>query len=180
MTTTNRNKLTPWLGIMLVATLWAGVAVAADTQATQPLSMPDGPVMLEIHGAITNTNADGAALFDRAMLKALPRVHIDTHTSVTDGVHGFDGFLIRDLLERVGATGDTVVATALNNYVIEFDSDEFYKYDIIAAYKMDGRRLVASRKGPLWIVYPRDEHEELQDIRYDYRWVWQLIRLDVK
>src|SRR5699024_3218399 len=100
-------------------------------------------------------------------------------TSVTDGVHGFDGFLTRDVLERVGATGDTVMATALNDYVIEFDIDEFHKYDVIAAYKMDGRRLVPSRKGPLWIVYPRDDFEALQNIRYDYRWVWQLYRLDV-
>ena len=35
-------------------------------------------------------------------------------------------------------------------------------------------------KGPFWIVYPRDQHEVLQDIRYDYRWVWQLDSLQVK
>lgn len=167
-------------GLALVALLCSAAAIAADAQTTRPLPKPTGKVILEVHGAISNTNADGVAQFDRAMLQALPTVHIDTHTSVTDGVHGFDGFLIRDLLQRVGATGDTVLATALNKYVIEFDIDEFHKYDVIAAYKMDGRQLVPTRKGPLWIVYPRDAHEELQDIRYDYRWVWQLIRLEVK
>ncbi|MCI2394477.1 hypothetical protein [Aliiroseovarius sediminis] len=45
---------------------------------------------------------------------------------------------------------------------------------------MDDKALERSDKGPLWIVYPRDAHKELQDIRYDYRWVWQLSELAVK
>jgi hypothetical protein len=45
---------------------------------------------------------------------------------------------------------------------------------------MDGQTLSRDDKGPLWIVYPRDDHEALQDIRYDYRWVWQLYQLDVQ
>src|SRR3546814_10669243 len=113
------------------------------------------------------------------MLRAWPRVRIETSTSVTDGVHAFDGFLVRDLLEQVGASGSSVVATALNHYVIDFPITEFDDYDVILAYAMDGKRLRTRDKGPLWIVYPRDDHPELQDIRYDYRWVWQVFRLDV-
>lgn len=123
---------------------------------------------------------DGAALFDMAMLRALPSAALETSTAVTDGVRRFDGFLMRDLLELVGATGSTVTASALNEYVIEFAADEFERFDVLVAYEMDGEALLPSDKGPLWIVYPRDQHAELQDIRYDYRWVWQLMRLDVK
>jgi len=169
--------------LTLIGLSWAGSAVAADRShisADSPLAKPQGKVVLEVHGAITNTNADGAALFDRAMLKALPPIHIDTHTSVTDGVQGFDGFLIRDLLKRVGATGSTVIAKALNDYIIEFPIEEFSEYDVVAAYKMNGKPLLPSDKGPLWIVYPRDDDPRLQDIRYDYRWVWQLYRIDIK
>jgi len=32
----------------------------------------------------------------------------------------------------------------------------------------------------LWIIYPRSQHAELRDIRYDYRWVWQLVELRVE
>ena len=78
------------------------------------------------------------------------------------------------------ASGDRVRATALNDYAIEFDADEFQRYDVLAAWSMDGEVLQPTDKGPLWIVYPRDAHPELQDIRYDYRWVWQLVRLDVQ
>lgn len=27
---------------------------------------------------------------------------------------------------------------------------------------------------------PRDDHAELQDLRYDYRWVWQLDHLEIR
>lgn len=183
MNSSTSNVRLTYLIFTVAALLWVGPTVGAgnkNIRVDAPLPKPRGKVIFEVHGAITHTNVDDAALFDRAMLDALPHIHIDTHTSVTDGVHGFDGFLIRDLLKRVGATGSTVIASALNDYIIEFPIEEFSKYDVIAAHKMDGKRLLPSDKGPFWIVYPRDDDPELQDIRYDYRWVWQLYRLDIK
>ncbi|TEA79381.1 hypothetical protein ERE07_08100 [Allopusillimonas ginsengisoli] len=143
------------------------------------LPVAKGKIVLEVYGAIRSTNADEVAQYDWAMLQAFPRVQIETHTSVTDGVHTFDGFLVRDLLEQVGASGAVVVATALNYYEIEIPIEDFNDYDVILAYAMDGKRLRSREKGPLWVVYPRDDHPELQDIRYDYRWVWQVFRLNV-
>lgn len=105
---------------------------------------------------------------------------METTTVVTDGVKRFDGFLMRDLLAYVGADGGTVTAIALNDYVIDIPMEDFSRFDVLVATSMDGTRLLPSDKGPLWIVYPRDDHQELQDIRYDYRWVWQLIELDVR
>lgn len=150
---------------------------AANESASLP--PPSGKTVLTVHGAITNTNIEDEAHFDQAMLEALPLTQLKTHTSVTDGIHVFDGFLVRDLLALLGTKGNTVKATALNHYQIDFSIEDFNEYDIILAYSMDGERLLPKDKGPLWIVYPRDEHPELQDIRYDYRWVWQVIRLDI-
>jgi hypothetical protein len=144
------------------------------------LPAPEGPPVLEVRGAISNTNLDSVAHFDMEMLKELPAARLETSTAVTDGVRRFDGFLMRDLLRLVGAQGSTVTASALNDYVIDIAIDEFDRFDVIVAYEMDGEPLLSSDKGPLWIVYPRDQHAELQDIRYDYRWVWQLLRLDIK
>ncbi len=178
----SRSATLDWRGLflaMLLAVASCGPAAAGEHQSNK-LPVPQGAVVLEVHGDITNTNVDGAAKFDMAMLRALPAAHLDTSTSVTDGVHRFDGFLMRDLLDRIGARGSTITASALNDYAVDIDMEEFYHFDVIAAYEMDGRTLLPSDKGPLWIVYPRDQHDELQDIRYDYRWVWQMNRIDVR
>jgi hypothetical protein len=164
-----------FLGILLFC-----IPAMAQEPSSANLPPPAGRVVLDVHGAIANTNVGDAALFDMGMLKALPSSRLETTTAVTDGVRRFDGFLMRDLLERVGAQGSTVTATALNDYAIDIDIEEFARFDVLVAYEMDGKPLLPNDKGPLWIVYPRDRHAEVQDIRYDYRWVWQLRRLDIK
>lgn len=166
--------------VILGCVLWLGLGSVLAQAPPLPAPAPGGDVLLEVHGAIGRAQADGVARLDRALLESLPRAQLDTHTSVTDGVHHFEGVLVRDILDHVQAHGQRVVATALNDYAIAFDADEFRRYDVLAAWAMDGQVLTPSDKGPLWIVYPRDAHKELQDIRYDYRWVWQLVRLDVQ
>ncbi|HTM78086.1 MAG TPA: oxidoreductase [Devosia sp.] len=169
-----------YVSSVIVAALFVATPTLAEVFPAFTLPLPQGETVLEVHGAIVSVNRDGAAVFDMAMLKALPMVQLETSTAVTDGVRRFEGFLMRDLLALVGASGATVTATALNDYVMEFAGAEFEEFDVVVAYAMDGEMLLASDKGPLWIVYPRDQHRELQDIRYDYRWVWQLNRLDIE
>ena len=160
----------------LVVLLFASMSVFAE----QLLPAPTGEVVLQVHGKAKRSVGYDHARLDRDTLSSLPRTELVTHTSVTDGPQRFSGYLMRDVLEYVGATGKKVVASALNSYAIVFSSEEFERYDVLLADTQNGERLLLSDKGPFWIVYPRDQYAELQDIRYDYRWVWQLIRLDVE
>ena len=45
---------------------------------------------------------------------------------------------------------------------------------------MNGDRLRVRDKGPLWIVYPRDDYAELRSKDVDYKMVWQLRELIVE
>ncbi|HMB10471.1 molybdopterin-dependent oxidoreductase [Saliniramus sp.] len=163
-----RAGLAP-LAIVMAVMLSLVVVGTPDVRAESPV--------LQITGAV----ADQAPIaLTRADLEALPQHVIETHTVVTDGLRRFEGPLMRDLLDHVGAVGDTVVARALNDYEITIPVADFEDYDVVAALTMDGERLSPRDRGPIWIVYPRDDHAELQDIRYDYRWVWQLASLVVK
>ena len=116
----------------------------------------------------------------RSALKDLPQHELATSTSVTDGTPVFEGFLMRDLLSEYQSSGETVVAVALNDYQINIPVSDFERFDVIGALYKDGQTLSPRDKGPIWIVYPRDDHGELQDIRYDTRWVWQLVALHVE
>ncbi|WP_229738078.1 molybdopterin-dependent oxidoreductase [Sinisalibacter lacisalsi] len=135
-----------------------------------------GEVLLTVTGRV----AEAPVELTRADLEALPQRSLITATTVTDGRPEFEGFLMRDLLEHLGAEGDSVVALALNDYRAEIPVSDFEDYDVLGALTMDGAQLSPRDKGPVWIVYPRDDHRELQDIRYDMRWVWQLVSLHVK
>jgi hypothetical protein len=45
---------------------------------------------------------------------------------------------------------------------------------------MNGEYLEIRDKGPIWIVYPRDQFSELRNSMVDKKWVWQLSELEVK
>lgn len=153
-----------------------------DIETTSTLDLPTEPVVLVATGNIQNTNVGSAAHFDMNMIRDLPTQTIHTHTLVTDGVKRFDGVWMRDLLNLLNPDEKTtiVAASALNDYMVHIPLTDFYDYDVLLATHMDGVQLQPSDKGPLWIVYPRDSLRKLQDIRYDYRWVWQLNHLDLR
>lgn len=133
-------------------------------------------VLLTLTGAVTG----GQVELTQADLDEMEWHEIATSTTVTDGQPVFRGVLMRDILDRAQASGDTVTARALNDYVIDIPMDDFHEFDVIAALYMDGIALTPRDKGPVWIVYPRDDHSVLADIRYDMRWVWQLSALHVQ
>lgn len=173
-----------WLSIVTL-TILAGTMVACareqdETPVPAELPVPKNKVVLEVIGNLSRQNSEYGVQFDMDMLHALPVVSIETHTSVTDGRKRFEGVLVRDLLKRVGADGTVVHASAINDYMVEIPISDFERFDVIIAYRVDGAALSSRDKGPLWMIYPRDAHAELQDIRYDYRWVWQLNVLEVE
>lgn len=165
-------------GLLAVVLLAASAAMPA--LAGESLPEPSGRVILTISGAIENTNGDGVARFDRAMLEEIGVTQINTSTSWTDGVTKFEGVLARDLLKVVGATGENVSARALNDYAIDIPFSDFESYDVLFAFRMDDVELTPRDKGPLWIVYPRDTSPELRNQNIDARWLWQLVQLDIE
>ncbi len=165
--------------VALVMLLLATVVPAA---ATDPVSLPEptAPPLLVVDGAIDIANRDGAAVFDRPMLESLGLRTLRTSTTWTDGTVLFEGVLMRDVLRAAGARGETVEAAAINDYRIRIPITDFETYDVLIALRMNGKDLSLRDKGPLWIVYPRDDHSELKNGRRDHRWVWQLNRLRVR
>lgn len=157
---------------------------AAWAKDPNDLPMPQGRVLLEIHGKLLNGNVTGQetaiAIFDRPMLEDLGRHRIETSTDWTDGVQLFEGPLMRDLLDRIGASGTTITATAANDYSVEIPVSDFLRYPVILALEMNGKRLTLRDKGPIWIVYPRDDHPELNDPLINGRWIWQLKHIEIR
>ena len=156
------------------------IAAAGRASAADPLPRPQGRVVLTVAGKIANTNAEGEARFDFAMLESLGGRTLTTTTPWTDGRQSFTGVLMRDLMTRVGAFGTHVRAVALNDYSYVIDLSDFDKYPVLLAHTQNGERLRIRDKGPLWIVYPRDEFAELADKPVEPRMVWQLQRLVVE
>lgn len=181
----NKNKYSARLMVNVVVAAFlccSGQAAADADTALQSLEVPRAKVILTVDGLISHTNRNEQAQFDLAMIQALPASTIATSTVVTDGIKRFDGVLLRDLLSVLGVSDQAkhMDVISLNDYTVSIPLTDAYRYDVLLATHMDGQQLTPFDKGPTWIVYPRDQHKRLQDIRYDYRWVWQLKHLHIR
>jgi hypothetical protein len=163
----------------LLAALVAVVLTSVDVAAAS-LASPQGRPILEVSGSIAVKNDGDSAKFDLAMLEKIGVTKVKTSTAWTEGIPQFEGVLVRDLLVALGATGGTVTAVALNDYKIEIPVADFSKYGVILAFRQDGQELRIRDKGPLWIVYPQDDHPELKTKATQAKWLWQLKELRVK
>lgn len=162
-----------------------GSQVAAATPSEpQPLREPVDNPILTVSGNISNTNAvtaDGASVarFDLPMLEELGLTTINTTTNWTEGVVSFEGVLFSDLLDAVGASGTTVHAVAINDYAVDLEIAELRQYPVLLAFRRDGELMRVRDKGPIWVVYPRDDYPELMDEANNIKWIWQLDRIAV-
>lgn len=154
------------------ALLFAGPAMALDA--------PKGPVVLTVKGSITETNGPDGASFDIEMLNALAQRTTVTKTPWTEGEPSFTGPLGSAILDAVGASGTTMVVTALNDYAAEVPLADFREHEVILATAQDGQPLSVRDKGPLFLIYPFDSNPDLYTEAYFSRSVWQIKSIEIK
>ncbi len=159
------------LALALAFTALLGPSSAAT------LGQPAGPVILSVKGKIAVTNNGKSADFDIAMLEALPKTSFETSTPWTDADTVFEGVALTDLIAAVGASGGTIVASALNDYSVPIPASDA-QAGVMIAYRLNGEYMQVKDKGPLWVIYPFDDRPELKTETKYSRSVWQLTSLD--
>lgn len=147
--------------------------------SSSSLSHPTGEVLLTVSGDIDHTNAGEEAHFDRDMLRRLPSRTIETGTPWHSDKGRYEGPLFRELLSAVGANGERVRVRALNGYQAEIPVSELHEHDVILAMRRNDEPMAIRDFGPLFVVYPFDEHPELLTETIRFRSVWQVRQIHV-
>jgi hypothetical protein len=164
---------------LLVTTLLGTALPGMASAAGMSLAVPKGKVILTVSGKIGAFNAGDKAEFDRSMLEALSSSSFTTSTPWYSSPMTFSGVPMKELMKVVRATGQSVVATALNDYETRIPVSDFVRFNVLLALKRNGKYMPVSDKGPLFIVYPYDSDPELKAQKYYSRSAWQLDRLVV-
>ena len=153
------------------------MTLALPASALEPA---EGPVVLTVTGAITQTNAEGAAKLDLALLGAMGSVVVETTTIWTDGVQTFEGVELATLLAALGAEGTVLRAIAHNDYAVDIPVSDAVAGGPVVAYLRNGAAMSMRDKGPLWVIYPFDSKPEYQSELIYSRSIWQLDRIEVQ
>lgn len=135
------------------------------------------PIILTVDGAI----AGGVPVdLTRTQLEIIGAAAVTTTTPWHEGAPQFDGVPMSALLEHVNATGEIAEVRALNDYRTSIPVSDFTQYPIILALKQDGEYMSVRDKGPLFIVYPFDDFDELRADIYYSRSAWQVRSITIK
>jgi hypothetical protein len=143
------------------------------------LDGPQGPVVLSLSGKLRMPNRGAVAAFDMAMLERLPQSSFSTRTPWYAQARKFTGPLLRDVLTAAGGHGTQLRAAALNGYRVDIPVDDALRYDLLVARLLDDKPMAVRDKGPLFLIYPFDQHASLRNALYFSRCAWQLNAIDV-
>ncbi|WP_321916890.1 molybdopterin-dependent oxidoreductase [Paraburkholderia sp. J11-2] len=141
-----------------------------------------GSLSLDVDGEVrvTNNAAHTAYHFTEAQLLALPAHSITTATTWTPR-STFTGPLLSDVLKTVGAYGSQIEIHTLDDYTCVVPVADAARYGVVVAYEMNGQRLTVSNFGPLFLIYPRDQHPlELDGAAGDAKFAWQIKSMTIK
>ncbi len=155
--------------LLALASLIGGtLASVPDRAVAEPaLTLSRGPENVEV------------LEFSLDELRALPQTTIETENEFSDGIVSYSGPLVRDVLEHLTLDQSEMLRfVAANDYFVEIPTSDFRKYNVILAMEADGERLSRRDKGPLWLMYPISDHEELRDPLYIHRLIWQVDRIE--
>ena len=177
----------PKAGVLISAWFLIGMltgAVLGQTQESALKSTPEAPIR---KGPVAQTSkktvltVKGAAQgktfrFDLPSLEKLGLIRYTSKNIWYDKPVTYEGVLGSKLLEFVGvpAGATKLKMRALNDYVVEIPIEDFRRWPVMLALKLNGKYMSVREKGPIWVVYPNHLYPELQSRSYQGKWIWQL------
>ncbi len=123
---------------------------------------------------VTGKPATNEVQLSDAMLAKLPQKSMTLQTPWYPEPKKFEGPLLRDVLKLAGIRSGNIRLVALNDYTISIPVSDAVEYDVIVARLLNGKPMSVREKGPLFVVYPFHEHEEIRKTDYYRRCSWQL------
>lgn len=147
-----------------------------------PLPAPDGEPALTVTGAVARPNAGTDVALDLATIEGLGSGTIGTTTDWWhEGPQTFSGVPLLTVLDAVGATGDTITATAMDEYAVTMSRADLEKHGALLATGVNGKALTEESFGPLWLVFPYDAMADPAERKaYTDRSVWSVVRIAVE
>lgn len=128
---------------------------------------------VEANGVVRNYTAED--------LLSLPQTEVRTKNDYVDQKTTFSGPSLKLILQQNGIGPDAKIKLdALNDFSNVLPASDAYKYNVIVAILMNGKRMSVREKGPLWVIYPMDDNPELKGDLYNGRLVWQLRKITLQ
>ncbi len=162
--------------LIIAGAFWVGGF--GSTASADALPSPSEEVLLTIVGDGPYNNDPTGVAFDMPMLLKVGSQVITTKTPWSDASYRFKGVPFKSIMKAAGMIeGRSYRLKALNDYEVLISWEDIDAFNPLIAYSQNNVPLSRRDRGPLWLIFPRDDIEELKNGRFDNYWIWQLIEI---
>ena len=155
------------LPLMVVFTLlFYGLPTQAQSEiviAGKTDMSANGPVHLSIDAF--------EALAPQTVIKTGTPWHVETT---------FSGLSGADFVRIAGVHGDELIVRAINDYQTTIPVIDLVERGVLFVTRMNGKRIGIREKGPVFVIYPFDQHPELKTEVYIGRSIWQIGKITAR
>ncbi|MBS0848150.1 hypothetical protein [Citrobacter sp. JGM124] len=135
--------------------------------------------MLLLQAADKTTQSCDMADFDR-----LPQHTIETSLPAgldITGKNKWSGVYLADIARQLGAQPESSIELiALNDYIITIPMSDVLIYNPVLASRFNGDLIPIRSKGPFILIYPFDQHSEINTAKYQDYTIWMVHEILIK
>ena len=120
--------------------------------------------------------------FTEAAFMALANATISTSTAWTPK-SSFTGPELGVVLKAAGvlpAKTGSAHMFAIDDYEFDIPLDHIPKYKPILAHTQNGKRLDIPTRGPIFLIYPRDDFPEMKTMQGQAGYVWMVCKIEIR
>ena len=146
-----------------------------------PIPLPSGEVILTITGNVSVTNVGDTLQLDMATLERMGLVKYPVLDPYLNEENVYTGLLMSDLARVLGVTGPEEVfqIVALDDYQVNLTLAEFQRWPILLATRNGDEYMTIENSGPTRIIFPYNTHSELDPVKYNDSWIWNVASINV-
>lgn len=168
-------------GAIVRRSLLGGAALAMASCAFAAPNACPADALLSITGRVKGNSPDGAFRFSEQEFLKLETTTLSTATAWTPKSQ-FVGPELSTVLAAAGAVPNAKEMRfyAIDAYEITIPMADIAKFHPVMAHTQNGTRLQIVTRGPVFLVYPRDQYPELTAIKGQAQFVWMVCKIDVR
>jgi hypothetical protein len=120
--------------------------------------------------------------FSEAEFLALANSTITTTTAWTPK-SSFTGPELSAVLKAAGALpskANVAHMYAIDSYEFDIPLEHLPKYKPVLAHTQNGKRLDLPTKGPIFLIYPRDNYPEMKTMQGQAGYVWMVCKIELR
>jgi hypothetical protein len=128
---------------------------------------------------VRNVTEGRSVSFSYDDLLELPQTEFHTGTIWTSEVNGYSGPSLAAVLDAAKMPYADMRIYAINDYNIDFPAEKIAADAPILTIQVNGEPFSVREKGPIWLLFPFDDHDDYRTEDNFALSVWQLLQIDV-